>query len=117
MNLSVSLPLDSSPKVGALGKEVSFSMKPICVCWKTSRNAKASPARGGGIERSEDVGEVVQSSTCVIPLTLKASFVQPLRRLRRQLPQRGSPWQRGFVFDETDLRLLENVTECQSLPY
>ena len=68
----------SSPKVGALGKEVSFSMKLICVCWKTSRNAKASPTRGGGIERSEDDGEVVQSSTCVIPLTLKASFIQPL---------------------------------------
>ena len=48
----------SSPGRGALGKEVSFSMKPICVCRKTSRNAKASPARGGGIERSEDVGEV-----------------------------------------------------------
>ena len=90
-------------------------MKLLCVCWKTSRNAKASPARGGGIERSEDVGEVVQSSTCVIPLPRKASFVQPLRRLRRQLPWQGSPWQRGVVFDETDLRLLENVTECQSL--
>ncbi len=95
--------------------EVSFSMKLICVCWKTSRTAKASPARRGGIERSEDDGEVVQSSTCVIPLTLKASFVQPLRRLRRQLPQSGSPWQRGVVFDETDLVLLENATECQSL--
>ena len=58
MNLSVSLPLDSSPGRRALGKEVSFSMKPICVCWKTSRNAKASPTRGGGVERSEDVGEV-----------------------------------------------------------
>ena len=87
---------------------------------------KTPPAGGGGtqvpkgdsgIERSEDVGEVVQSSTCVIPLTLKASFVQPLRRLRRQLPWQGSPWQRGFVFDETDLVLLENATECQSLPY
>ena len=102
MNLSVSHPLDSRslfgtcvpppptggvfPDRGALGKEVSFSMKLICVCRKTSRNAKASPTRGGGIERSEDVGEVVQSSTCVISLTLKASFVQPLRRLRRQLP-------------------------------
>ena len=96
--------------------EVSCSMKLIWFCWKTSRNAKASPTRGGGIERSEDVGEVVQSSTCVLPLTRKASFVQPLRRLRRQLPQSGSPWQRGFVFDETDLRLPENVTECQSLP-
>ena len=30
----------------------------IEVCWKTSRNAKASPARRGGIERSEDDGEV-----------------------------------------------------------
>ena len=134
MNLSVSHPLDSRslfgtcvpppptggvfPDRGALGKEVSFSMKLICVCWKTSRNAKASPTRGGGIERSEDVGEVVQSSTCVIPLTLKASFVQPLSLAdARQLPWQGSPWQRGFVFDETDLVLLENVTECQSLPY
>ena len=66
-------------------------MKPICVFWKTSRNAKASPARGGGIERSEDVGEVVRSSTCVIPLTRKASFVvQPLRRWRASSPGRGA---------------------------
>ncbi len=124
-------------KRGALGKEVSFRSNTRC-CDKTSPPqslplsgevarrrrdgevwpappAKASPVRGGGIERSEDVGEVVQSSTCVIPLTRKASFVQPLRRLRRQLPWQGSPWQRGVVFDETDLRLLENVTECQSL--
>ena len=85
---------------------------------------KTPPAGGGGtqvpkgdsgIERSEDDGEVVRSSTCVIPLDRKASFVQPLRRLRRQLPWQGSPWQRGFVFDETDLRLLEDVTGCQSL--
>ena len=41
-NLSVSLSLASSPCRGALGKKVTFSMKPICVCWKTSRNAKAS---------------------------------------------------------------------------
>ena len=75
------------------------------------------PKGDSGIERSEDDGEVVQSSTCVIPLILKASFVQPLRRLRRQLPWQGSPWQRGFVFDETDLVLLENATKCQSLPY
>ena len=40
----------------------------------------------------------------------------PSQALARQLSQRESPWQRGFVFDETDLRLLENVTECQSLP-
>ena len=65
---------------------------------------------------SEDDGEVVQSSTCVIPLTLKASFVQPLSLASaRQLSWQESPWQRGFVFDETDLRLPENVTECQSL--
>ena len=78
------------PTRRALGKEVSFSMKPICVCRKTSRNAKASPTRGGGIERSEDDGEVVQSSTCVIPLTLKASFVQPLRRWRASSPKVGA---------------------------
>ena len=66
---------------------------------------------------SEDDGEVVQSSTCVIPLTLKASIVQPLSLASaRQLPWQGSPWQRGVVFDETDLRLLKNVTARQSLP-
>ena len=75
------------------------------------------PKGDSGIERSEDDGEVVQSSTCVIPLTLKSSFVQPLSLAdARQLSWQESPWQRGFVFDETDLRLLENVTECQSLP-
>ena len=41
----------------------------------------------------------------------------PSQALTRQLSQRESPWQRGFVFDETDWGLLENVTECQSLPY
>ena len=62
-------------------------MKLIWFCWKTRRNAKASPTRGGGIERREDDGEVVQSSTCVIPLTLKVSFVQPLSLAdARQLP-------------------------------
>ena len=76
------------------------------------------PKGDSGIEQSEDVGEVVQSSTCVIPLTLKASFVQPLSLASaRQLPWQESPWQRGFVFDEIDLRLLENVTARQSLPY
>ena len=39
----------------------------------------------------------------------------PSQALARQLPQSGSPWQRGLVFDETNLRLLENVAECQSL--
>ena len=86
---------------------------------------KTPPAGGGGtqvpkgdsgIERSEDDGEVVQCSTCVIPLTLKSSFVQPLSLAdARQLSWQGSPWQRGFVFDETDWGLLENATECQSL--
>ena len=41
----------------------------------------------------------------------------PSQALARQLSQRESPWQRGFVFDETDWGLLENVTGCQSLPY
>ena len=75
------------------------------------------PKGDSGIERSEDDGEVVQSSTCVIPLTRKASFVQPLSLASaRQLSWQENPWQRGFVFDETALRLPENVTECQSLP-
>ena len=101
-NLSVSHPLDSSPGRRALGKEVLLRL--IEVCRKTSRNAKASPTRRGGIEQSEDVGEVVQSSTCIIPLTRKASFVQPLSLASaRQLSWQESPWQRGFVFDETDL--------------
>ena len=47
-NLSVSLPLDSSPGRRALGKEVSFSMKPTGAYWKTSRNAKASHFGRGG---------------------------------------------------------------------
>ena len=69
---------------------------------------------------SEDDGEVVQSSTCVIPLTLKASFVQPLSLAdARQLPWQGSPWQGGFVSDETKwsgCEIIENVTARQSLP-
>ena len=118
MNLSVSHPLDSSPEKGSPWQRGVVLLRLIEVCWKTSRNAKASPTRGGGIERSEDVGEVVQSSTCVIPLTLKASLVQPLRRLRRQLPWQGSPWQGGFVSDETKwsgCEIIENVTARQSL--
>ena len=39
----------------------------------------------------------------------------PSQALTRQLPQSGSHWQGGFVSDETDWGLLENVTECQSL--
>ena len=37
-------------------------------------------------------------------------------RDRGSLSYQGSPWQRGFVFDETALCLLENGTNCQSLP-
>ena len=111
-NLSVSHPLDSSPGRRALGKEVLLRL--IEVCRKTSRNAKASPTRkdspGRGrwhasaergqwhrAKRSRD-GEVVQSSTCVIPLTRKASFVQPLSLASaRQLSWQESPWQRGLA--------------------
>ena len=77
------------------------------------------PLLGEVARRSRD-GEVVQSSTCVIPLTLKASFVQPLSLASaRQLPWQGSPWQGGFVSDETKwsgCEIIENVTARQSLP-
>ena len=52
---------------------------------------------------------------CIATLSCFILLGLPSQALTRQLPQSGSPWQRGFVFDETDLRLLENVTECQSL--
>ena len=80
------------------------------------RHGMPKPPLLGEVARRSRDGEVVQSSTCVIPLTLKASFVQPLSLASaRQLSWQESPWQRGLVFDETDLRLLKNVTECQSL--
>ena len=120
----------SSPKGRALGKEVSFSMKPTGAYWKTSRNAKASPTRGRWH------GEAVTERARMLTKSKKHSDTSPVcqrhriavlscfilpglpsQALARQLSQRESPWQRGFVFDETDLRLLENVTECQSLPY
>ena len=143
MNLSVSLPLDSRspfgtcvppppaggvfPKRGAIGKEVSFSMKPICVCWKTSRNAKASHfgrgvcgADGEGKDAAKEPDTQRYAPCLSEPSYRYAAGVispgLPSQALTRQLPQSGSPWQRGFVFDETDLRLPENVTECQSLP-
>uniref|UniRef100_UPI00402A2B5D hypothetical protein n=1 Tax=Faecalibacterium prausnitzii TaxID=853 RepID=UPI00402A2B5D len=55
------------------------------------------------------------------PALFRSLERRPLSNLSVSLPldsspEKGSPWQRGFVFDETDLRLLENVTECQSLP-
>ncbi len=125
-NLSVSHPLDSSPGRRALGKEVSFSMKLICVCWKTSRNAKASHfgrgvcgADGEGKDAAKEPDTQRYAPCLSEPSYRNAAGVispgLPSQALARQLPQSGSPWQRGFVFDETDLRLPENVTECQSL--
>ena len=106
-------------------------MKLICVCRKASRNAKASPTRKdspgrGRWHASAERGQWHRAKRrcrrgCTeqhlrSPLNLKASFVQPLSLASaRQLSWQESPWQRGFVFDETDLCLLENVTECQSL--
>ena len=127
-NLSVSHPLDSSPGRRALGKEVSFSMKPICVCWKTSRNAKASHfgrgvcgADGEGKDAAKEPDTQRYAPCLSEPSYRYAAGVispgLPSQALTRQLPQSGSPWQRGLVFDETDLVLLENATECQSLPY
>ena len=53
---------------------------------ETLRDTPEPPLTGEVARRSRD-GEVVQSSTCVIPLTLKASFVQPLSLASaRQLP-------------------------------
>ena len=46
------------PQSGSPWQRGFVLLRLIEVCWKTSRNAKASPTRGGGIERSEDVGEV-----------------------------------------------------------
>ena len=123
-NLSVSHPLDSSPCRGALGKEVSSPMKPICVCWKTSRNAKASHferlPRPGEVARkcrkgtvassvSEDDGEgkdadKKQKTQRYKPCLSETSYRNaagvispglPSQALARQLSQRESPWQRG----------------------
>ena len=107
-NLSVSHPLDSSPGRGALGKEVSFSMKPICVCWKTSRDAKASPLWGRWH------GEAVTERARMLTKSKKHSDTSPVcqrhriavlscfilpglpsQALARQLSQRESPWQGG----------------------
>ena len=76
-------------------------MNPMESAWK--QNGMPKPPLLGEVASSvsEDDGEVVQSSTCVIPLTLKASFVQPLslasarqpfpfRHLRATSPGRGS---------------------------
>ena len=142
MNLSVSHPLDSRspfgtcvppppaggvfPDRGALGKEVSFSMKPTGAYWKTSRNAKASHfgrgvcgADGEGKDAAKEPDTQRYAPCLSEPSYRNAAGVispgLPSQALTRQLPQSGSPWQRGLVFDETDWGLLENVTECQSL--
>ena len=46
------------PQSGSPWQRGVVLLRLIEVCWKTSRDAKASPTRGGGIERSEDDGEV-----------------------------------------------------------
>ena len=113
----------SSPGRGALGKEVSFSLKPICVCWKTSRNAKASHferlPRPGEVARKCQKGarwhgEAVTERAKMLTKSKKRSdtisvcqrhriavlscFILPglpSQALARQLSQRESPWQRG----------------------
>ena len=113
-NLSVSHPLDSSPGRGALGKEVSFSIKPICVCRKTSRNAKASHfgrgvcgADGKGKDAAKEPDTQRYAPCLSEPSYRNAAGVispgLPSQALARQLPQSGSPWQRGVVL----LRLIE----------
>ena len=130
-NLSVSLSLASSPCRGALGKEVSSPMKPLCVCWKTSRDAKASHfgrgvcgADGEGKDAAKEPDTQRYAPCLSEPSYRNAAGVispgLPSQALTRQLPQSGSPWQRGFVSDETKwsgCEIIENVTARQSLPY
>ena len=105
-NLSVSHPLDSPSNRGALGKEVSFSMKLICVCRKTSRNAKASHfgrgvcgADGEGKDAAKEPDTQRYAPCLSEPLYRNAAGVispgLPSQALTRQLPQSGSHWQRG----------------------
>ena len=122
-NLSVSLSLASSPCRGALGKEVTFSMKPTGACWKTSRNAKASHferlPRPGEVARKCQKGarwhgEAVTERARMLTKSKKHSDTSPVcqrhriavlscfilpglpsQALARQLSQRESPWQRG----------------------
>ena len=67
-------------------------------------------------KKHSDTSPVCQRHRIAVLLCFILSGL-PSQALARQLSQRESPWQRDFVFDETDLRLLENLTECQSLPY
>mgnify|MGYP005960850821 CR=1 FL=1 len=106
MNLSVSHPLDSRSPFG------TFVPPPPA--------GGVFPDRGGGIERERRCRRGCTERHLRSPLTLKASFVQPLslasarqpfpfRHLRATSPGRGSlswqesPWQRGVVL----LRLIE----------
>ena len=111
------------PKGRALGKEGSSPMKPICVCWKTSRNAKASHferlPRPGEVARkcrkgARWHGEAVTERARMLPksqthsdthpacqrhrIAVLSCFILPglpSQALTRQLSQRESPWQRG----------------------
>ena len=105
-NLSVSHPLASSPCRGALGKEVSFSMKLIGTCWKTSRNAKASHfgrgvcgADGEGKDAAKEPDTQRYAPRLSEPSYRNAAGVispgLPSQALARQLSQRESPWQGG----------------------
>ena len=89
-------------------------MKPICVCWKTSRNAKASHfgrgvcgADGEGKDAAKEPDTQRYAPCLSEPSYRNAAGVispgLPSQALTRQLPQSGSPWQRGVVL----LKLIE----------
>ena len=132
MNLSVSLPLDSSPDRRAIGKEVSFSMKLICVCWKTSRNAKASHfgrgvcgADGEGKDAAKEP-DTQRYAPCLsepsyrnaagvispgLPSQALARQPFPFRHLRATSPGRGSLSYQGSLWQIDQLS-----SDCQGLP-
>ena len=111
------------PKGRALGKEGSSPMKPICVCWKTSRDAKASHferlPRPGEVARKCQTGtrwhcEAVTERARMLTKSKKHSDTSPVcqrhriaalscfilpglpsQALARQLSCQESPWQRG----------------------
>ena len=89
-------------------------MKPICVCRKTSRNAKASHfgrgvcgADGEGKDAAKEPDTQRYAPCLSEPSYRNAAGVispgLPSQALTRQLPQSGSPWQRGVVL----LRLIK----------
>ena len=87
------------------------------------RGKVARRSRDGEGKDADKKQKTQRYKPCLSETSYRCAFVfyilpgLPSQALTRQLSQRESPWQRDFVFDETDLRLLENVTECQSLPY